>query len=840
MQHFYKKFIACVFFLIAFLFTKAQNNFFTDVAARPVNPGETKTVVPNKSRNLLLDTAAVLNFFKTFPAEKSSLKTLPIIIVPMPDGTSAQFRIMESSVMEPTLAAKFPELKTYVGQGVDDSTATIKLDWTSFGFHAMILSPVSGQVFIDPYIQGNKNFYISYFKSDVDPSASFSEQELKENKSPLITSRPAQILSGPQCIGPQLLTYRLAVACTGEYAVAATGLSNPTIAQTLSAILTTVNRVDGVYKTELSIHFVLVANEDHIIFTNGATDPFTDQGTNTSPGLVSEGQTVIDDSIGNANYDVGQTFSKTGGGLSYVGVACQSGYKASSVTGLAVPIGDPFSIDYVAHEIGHEFNALHPFNSKASYCSGQGNFTTNDEPGSGSTIMAYAEGPVASGLCGSDNLQLHSDAYFNGLNFDQITQYVVAGAGNTCAVISPTGNNAPIANAGVSNTIPLGTPFFLTGSATDPDGDPLTYCWEQVDIGGSWCAWNVPVGDAPIFRSFPPSVLPIRYFPQLSDVINETTTIGEVLPLYARTMHFRLTARDNRSTGGGVCFAETSVVVDGASGPFMVTYPTTTNIVWNQKEQQTITWNVANSASSPVNCNSVTILLSIDGGQTFPDTLLANTANTGSAQITVPEELTTQGRIKIASVGNIFYNMSANNFTIQKPPFIITIVKQGTNIAQVSWTVNEFNTSYYNVERSTDDKNFILIGKVISATGNGVQQYNYADTTTQDGINYYRIQQVNTDSSKSYSDTANVSIQSQWKIFPNPADEKINIQCNVDISNVTIALYSITGKLVYKSQLGNIIGNSITVIPVSQFESGIYILKLLSSTVSKTQKVIIK
>jgi hypothetical protein len=667
MKHVSKKLTICLVFSIAFLFSKAQTGFFTDVSARTINPGEIKTVEPKKHRDLSLDTTGVLKFFKGLPTEQKINKDVPVIEIPMPDGTAQRFHVIQSAVMEPALAAKFPELKTYIGQGIDDSSATIILDWTSFGFHAMILSPVNGEVFIDPSVQGDKKFYISYFKSDVEPTASFSEQEVTENKSPLIANRPAQTLSGPQCTGPQLLTYRLAVACTGEYAVAATGLANPTVAQTLSAILTTVNRVDGVYKTELAIHFVLVANEDHIIFTNGATDPFTDQGTNTSPGLVSEGQTVIDDSIGDPNYDVGQTFSKTGGGLSIVGVVCQSGFKASSVTGLATPVGDPFSIDYVAHEIGHEFNALHPFNSKTSLCSGQANFTTNDEPGSGSTIMAYAEGPVGSGLCGSDNLQLHSDAYFNGINFDQITQYVIAGAGNSCATITSTGNNAPVVNAGISYTIPVNTPFVLTGSATDADADPLTYCWEQVDIGGPWGSWNNPSGNAPIFRSFLPVTSPSRYFPKMTDVINNATTIGEILPSYPRTMHFRLTGRDNKSTGGGVCFDETSVTVVG-SDSFRVTYPNKQNIQWNSGDRQTITWNNAGTNTAPVNCANVNILLSVDGGSTYPYTLITNALNTGSAQIQVPAYVTTQGRIKILAAGNIFYDISNNNFSIQTVP----------------------------------------------------------------------------------------------------------------------------------------------------------------------------
>jgi hypothetical protein len=693
MKHASKKIIACLPFLFTAFFSNAQIGFFTDIAARPINPGETRTAVPQKSRNLSLDTSGLLNFFKTLPTEKKINKysNAPVIAMPMPDGTTSRFRIWENPVMDPSLAAKFPNLQTYTGQGIDDSTATIKLDWTEFGFHAMILSPKTGSVFIDPYVQGDRTVYISYFKSDVDQTGTFTEPELKDIGTILSSERPAQTLSGPQCIGPQLLTYRLAVACSAEYAAAATGLSAPSTAQALSAILTTVNRVDGVYETELAIHFMMVAQETKIIFTNVATEPFTDNGSNTSPLLLTQSQTVIDDSIGDANYDVGQTFTTTGGGLSDVGVVCQSGFKASSVTGLLNPVGDPFSIDYVAHEIGHEFNAHHPFNSKISSCSGQESITTNDEPGSGSTIMAYAEGPIGGGLCGSDNLQLHSDPYFNGINFDEIEQYAINGPGNSCAVSSPTLNNAPVANAGAAYTIPLSTPFVLTGSATDPDGDALTYCWEQVNVGGPNGAWNDPHLDAPIFRSFLPVDSPYRYFPRIADVINNTTTIGEILPAYGRTMLFRLTARDNRASGGGVCYAETSVTADGGSGPFIVTYPDAANIKWNAGESKTITWNPAGTAASPVNCSAVNILLSIDGGLSYPDTLKANAPNTGSFQIEVPAFITTQARIKIMSAGNIFYDISNNNFTIETIPTWLAFPNPATNQISLRSNINNDN-----------------------------------------------------------------------------------------------------------------------------------------------------
>jgi hypothetical protein len=760
MKHVSKKSIVFILLYFCAFCANAQTSFFKDVTAPASSSAIAKNITPGKFRNLSLDTFGLRTFLKNLPLENNINNKAPIIQIPMPNGGTKRFRIWESSVMEPALAAKYPDLKTYMGKGIDDSTAIIKADWTGFGFHALIISSITGEILIDPYTQGDKVNYISYFKSDSKKSGTFSEPEQSKLEAATTLQRGAQILSGPLCTGTQLSTYRLAVACTGEYAIAATGLDTPTVAQTLSAILTSVNRVDGVYRTELALHLVLVANEDHIIFTNPTIGPFSSYENSNASALLAESQVVIDDSIGNANYDVGHTFSTGAGGLSVVGVVCRQSYKAQSVTGLPDPVGDVFSIDYVAHEIGHEFGAHHPFDSNLGYCGsyGQESSTTNDEPGSGSTIMAYAEGGDGTGLCNSDNLQPHSDPYFNGINFDEITQYTVNGSGNTCPVVTPTGNIPPIINAGASYTIPLSTPFSLTGSAIDPEGNPLTYCWEEVDVDGVFCPWNAPVnasfGNAPLFRSFLPVTTPTRYFPKLSDVINGTTTIGEIMPMYARTMNFRLTARDNQPTGGGVCYAQTTVTIDGNSGPFTVTYPSANGIIWTEKELQTVTWNAANTASSPVNCNNVSILLSTDGGLTYPDTLIASTPNSGTAQIQVPADTSTQARIQVVAVGNVFYSISSNNFSIQ-------------------------------------------------------------------------------------SDTVSIDVQSQWKVFPNPSSDVINIQCNVDVSNVAFELFNASGELLYKNQPGNIPGNSITIIPISQFAKGIYILKIQSNEGTKEEKVVV-
>jgi hypothetical protein len=324
---------------------------------------------------------------------------------------------------------------------------------------------------------------------------------------------------------------------------------------------------------------------------------------------------------------------------------------------LSSPIGDPFYVDYVAHEMGHQWGADHSFNGNEGSCSGGNrNASTAYEPGSASTIMGYA------GICGSQSLQSNSDAYFHTTSYQEIVNFSQFGAGSSCAVISATGNSAPVVEAGLSYTIPVDTPFTLCGAAMDPEDDPLTYAWEQFDLGPAGHP-DSPAADAPIFRSFNPGEDPCRNFPRLSELANGTSTIGELLPSYARTLNFRLTARDNRSGGGGSNYDITTVDVIDTTGPFQVTAPDS-SAVWNGAELQPVTWNVAGTNAAPISCSHVDILFSQDGGNTFPFTLLDGTPNDGLQQVTAPNVSTGQARVLVRCSDNIFFNVSEADFTI--------------------------------------------------------------------------------------------------------------------------------------------------------------------------------
>jgi hypothetical protein len=640
-------------FVISISSGKAQD-FFTVISERSIKADpKNRTVQPEKSLTYTLDVAGMKSYFNSVPELKDSDRkdNAPIIVLPMPDGTKAKFRIWKSSVMAPGLASQFPQIVTLTGQGMDDKYATIKLDFTELGFHAQIKSVVAGDTYIDPYAKLDVNNYIIYKKSDLIDKTPRSCEVKDEDDSPL-GKKNAQKTTAPS-VGTQIRVFRLAVACTGEYAVAATGTATPTLAQTLSAIVTSINRVNGVYEQEVASRLVLVDNEANVVFTNALTDPFN--GNNSAGTLINESQTQIDLLIGNANYDIGHTFSTGGGGLAGLGVICNNSGKGRGITGSPNPVGDPYDIDYVAHEVGHQFGGPHTFNATTVNCGGGNRSTANAvEPGSGITIMAYA------GICGSvNNLAANSIPIFHTKSFQSITAKVQS---TTCQVTIPSNNFAPTVNAGGDYTIPKSTPFRLEGSASDIDNNPLTYCWEQNDVGPA-SDWNVPTGNAAIFRSFVPVTVPYRYFPKITDVINNTVTKGEILPSYARTMEFRLTVRDNNAGCAGVANDDAIITVDGNSGPFTVTAPTTA-VSWAGNSTQTITWNVANTTAFPVNAATVNIYLSTDGGLTYPTVILASTPNDGSETITIPNVTTTQARIMVAAETNVFYNINPINFTI--------------------------------------------------------------------------------------------------------------------------------------------------------------------------------
>jgi hypothetical protein len=599
-----------------------------------------------------------------------------LLELPHPDGGLVLFRVLESPVMAPELAAKYPEIRTYRGEGVDDPTASVRFDVSPRGFRAMVLSAF-GAWYVEPWTWEDRTHVASFFRRDAlrDPESPFTcgvpdpGDEGEDSAFRSVRSDQGQNPMPLASVGPTLRTYRLALATTGEYSVAVCGAS-PTKPCVAAELVTAMNRVNGIYEREVAVRMTLVGNNDAVIYLDGATDPYTNNSGST---MLGQNTTNLNNVIGSTNYDVGHVFSTGGGGVASLGVICTSS-KARGVTGQANPTGDAFWVDYVAHEMGHQYGGNHTFNGNLGSCSGGNrNGSTAYEPGSGSTIMAYA------GICGAQNLQPNSDPYFHGKSFDEIVTHVTTGSGSGCAATAATGNSAPTVEAGAAYTIPSRTPFALTGSATDPEGDALTFGWEQFNLGTVESGTPlVDNGTRPIFRSFNPTVGPTRTFPRLSDILAGTTTFGETLPTTDRTMTFRLTVRDNRAGGGGVDSDTTTVASVAAAGPFAVTAPSTA-VSWPGSSTQTVAWDVAASNLAPISCANVAIALSTDNGLTFPETLLASTPNDGTQTVTLPNTSTAgaTARIRVACVGNVF-------FAISRPAFTITAAIPGPTVSGIA------------------------------------------------------------------------------------------------------------------------------------------------------------
>ena len=635
----------------------ASEQYWSDAGSQPA-PSALGAVQP-ALRPMRLDVGGITAYLGTAP-QKTAPGPGRVLHLPLPGAGMAAFSIRESPIMAPELAAKFPEIRTWAGQGIDEPAASVRLDITPHGFHAIVFS-ARGTIYIDPEASfsrsaSNDNLYRVYFKQRAERTEGpplrecFAAEEKERNPvegRPVLVSQ--RLLAAPS--GSELRDYRLVVAATGEY----TAFHGGTVPLGLAAIVTAMNRVVGIYEREVAVSMTLVANNDLVIYTNGGSDPYSN---NDGFAMLGENQSNIDSVIGSANYDVGHVFSTGGGGVASLAVPCVGNQKARGVTGQGSPIGDPFYVDYVAHEIGHQFAANHTFNGTAGSCSGGNrNASTAYEPGSGSTIMAYA------GICSPQNIQLNSDDHFHTVNFDEITSYTQTGNGDACPTTTATGNGAPVPDAGNGGfTIPIDTPFTLTGSATDPDGDDLIYRWEQFDTGPAG-APNSPSGNAPLFRSFPASSGPSRTFPQWSDILNNSQTIGELLPDYTRSLSFRLTALDNLLGGGGVDYDSLSFDVTDTAGPFLVTHPDTAISVTGL-DVETATWDVAGTTAAPVSCANVDILFSDDGGLSFATTLLSSTPNDGSADIVIPNVTTAQARVQVACSDNVFFDVGDTDFTV--------------------------------------------------------------------------------------------------------------------------------------------------------------------------------
>ncbi|MBK7763564.1 MAG: T9SS type A sorting domain-containing protein [Bacteroidetes bacterium] len=612
-------------------------------------PGERK-IIPQQYLLTKLD----VNAFKAIQAFiplnwESTVK----ISLPSPDGNVSEFRIFEYPMMESALASKYPQIRTYTAINTSNTSIVAKIDFTIFGFHAAVFNG-DETYYIDPYSNLNDEWYVVYYKKDYKKSL-LNKMHCEvddEQAGSLISNEPISLsedlpVMSYKTSGDTLRTYRLALACTEEYS-AAVGGSTPTKASVLSAMVTSVNRVNGVFEKEFSMHANLVGNNDTLIFLPGSGDPYTNSSGST---MLGQNQTTCNNLIGSSNYDFGHVFSTGGGGIASLGSVCGSS-KANGVTGSSNPVGDPFDIDYVAHEMGHQFGGSHTFNSVTGSCNGNRSSSSAFEIGSGTTIQAYA------GICGSDDIQPHSDDYYHVRSLEQMTGNTV----KACATKTISGNTPPVLTSiAKSYIIPYKTDFELTATATDANNDTLTFCWEEYDRGGSGSAWNAPTTVAPLLRSFYPSKSGTRVFPQYSELIKNTVSyLGERLPDTNRIMKFRCTVRDIHN-GQGAFYTSidtTKLDVRKTTSLFRVSSQNTVAQQWNGFESQTITWDVAGTSAAPFSSSTVDIYLSVDSGKTFTYPLVMNTPNDGSEVIGVPNVDATWARVKVKATGNVYFDLN--------------------------------------------------------------------------------------------------------------------------------------------------------------------------------------
>lgn len=600
--------------------------------------------------------------------ELSSVSTLKndngIVYFPDIKGKLRGFKISENAVLSPELAKKYPDIKSYSGYSLDGKKDRIRFSISHRGVQSMIVHAGSEKTTFMEKVLDEGSTYVVYDRSLHSKLDSeficFTESAIEKG----IEGSALKLVDDQN-----LRKYRLAISATGEY----TQFHGGTIADALAAINATLTRVNQVFETDLGVTLELIANTDLVIFEDPDTDPY---GGN----LNSEVQSTLTSTIGEANYDVGHLFHEDtdGGNAGFIGSVCRDNQKGSAYAAALNPQGDIFDLDFVAHELGHQFGANHTWSFQSE------GTLVQAEPGTGTTIMGYA------GIIPGENVAPDGDDYFHYYSIFQIIEYLQT---TSCGELTPLANNPPVINPIGDYIIPKGTPFVLRGNATDPDTtDVLTYAWEQIDDGIVTTANFGPDNPSGAnFRSLRPTTDTDRYFPKLSEVIQGNLTqtnppinsAWETVSNVERQMNFALTVRDNAAGGGQVASELVKIDVISSAGPFVVTSQNTAE-TYTAGSVQTISWDVANTNKTPINMQEVDIFLSTDGGLSFPILVATAVPNDGSHEVIIPGNSTTTARFMVKSIDNVFFSINSTDFVIEDSEVIL-------NFADLNYDVCEPN-----------------------------------------------------------------------------------------------------------------------------------------------------
>lgn len=658
-----------LFNLTLFLFIVLQVNaqsFWkkSDESGFQLRSAESRSIIPDKYQTFKLDFQGLKTYLANAPLEMSDEKNSETLLleIPLPDGKTEMFKVYESPVMESEISARYPNIKSYKAYSLRDKSKNMRFALSINGFHGSIMS-LSGENYIDPYSSENIQDYIVYDVKDHNPDTykGVNLCGVEDESRPEIHHFNPTLRNAEEV---ELRTYRLALACTGEWGrVTRRGTKEKCLAD----MNTMINRLNIIYEREMAIRYIIINDNDKLIFLDPATDPY--ENSNEGKKLVGINTSKLNAIIPSSSYDIGHLLSicfDIGGVVS--GRLCNASNKGNGVTCNNENDLSRIVTRVLAHEIGHQLTAGHVWNN-CDFDGEEAQFHQGSavEPGSGSTIMGYA------GTCGADNVVSAEDDYFNVRSLEQMYEATTNNAqAYLCAIKIQSGNHFPVITMPTKTyVIPISTPFELSAKATDEDGDNLTYCWEQSDTGET-----VPLGSqsasAPLFRSFKPSATgDVRFFPRAANILSGSfTDKTEVLPNNSRDLNFRFTVRDNNAAAGGVIWGDYKISSSTQAGPFKITYPEI-DVKFQIGQQVNVTWDVANTDKAPVNCKMVNIYGSFSAAIRNDDPnlvpLALNVPNDGSQEVYIPNKVSNFFRVIIKAADHIFLTSSKIPSKIEAP-----------------------------------------------------------------------------------------------------------------------------------------------------------------------------